>query len=181
MKRKLILVAVMIGSLAVMGMAGVQEEKGAPSHTGMAMMQSCPVNVKGTDVTVQDTADGISLTLNTKSGDVADLRRRTENMAKMHSAPSNEGMHGNMIPFSVKYEEIPNGAQLTLTPKDPGKLEEFQSKARQHAEEMKKGNCSMIQGMMDGMKNSEPTPKPDAKPTTDESDHSAHHPAGGKK
>jgi hypothetical protein len=90
-----------------------------------------------------------------------------------------------MMPFSIKYEEVPNGVRLTLTPKDPAQLEEFRPKVRQHAEQMKKGECSMMQGMMQGMmrgmKNPEPSPKPEVKPEPDESDHSSHHPPGGKK
>jgi hypothetical protein len=153
----------------------------------MAMMQNCPMKVPGADLSVTDTENGIALTITTKSGDVTDLRRRTESMAKMHSAHSNTDMHGGMMPFSIKYEEVPNGARLTLTPKDLAKLEEFRAKVRQHAEHMKKGDCSMMmqgmmmQGMMSGMKNSEPTPKPEPKPKPDESDHSAHHPPGEDK
>jgi len=90
-----------------------------------------------------------------------------------------------MMPFSVKYEEVTYGARLTLTPKNSAQLDAFRTAARQHAEQMKKGECSMMQGMMqgimDGMKNPEPktTPEPKAKP--EEEDHSAHHPPGEKK
>ena len=79
------------------------------------------------------------------------------------------------MPFSIKYEEVPDGARLTLTPTDPARLEEFRTKVRQHAEQMKKGECSMMQGMMGGTKSPEPTPKPE------DEDHSAHHPPGEKK
>ena len=72
----------------------------------------------------------------------------------------NGAMHGNMMPFSVKYEEIPNGARLTLTPKDPAKLEEFRNIVRHHAEHMNKHDCSMMQGMMGGMKPTEPGANP---------------------
>ena len=101
----------------------------------------------------------------------AEPRHETPNMSMMQ-------MQGDMMPFSIQYEEVPNGVRLTLTPKDPAKLEEFRAKVRQHAEQMKKGECSMMQEMMQGMmqwmKNSEPTPKPE--PKLDEADHSAHHP-----
>ena len=103
MKTKFMLAAGILSALSAIAIAGAQDEnKSGPPHMAMTMMQGCPMNVKGADAAVQDTANGFSLTLTTKSGDVADLRRRTENMAKMHSASSNQGMHGNMIPFSVK-------------------------------------------------------------------------------
>ena len=94
--------------------------------------------------------------------------------------------------FSVKYEEVPNGARLTMTPKDQSQLKEFRAKVRQHVEQMSKGDCSMMQGMMmqgmmmqgmmmQGMKNAEPTPKPEPKAQPNDADHSAHHPPGEKK
>lgn len=58
------------------------------------------------------------------------------------------------MPFSVAYEDVPNGARLTLTPKDPEQLEEFRAMIRKHAEHMKEGVCpmmQMMQGAMHGM------------------------------
>src|SRR5215831_18243796 len=163
-----------MATLPVMG--GAQKETPTPPQHGTgAMMQNCPMQVPGAEVSISDTNDGIAVTITTSSGDVAELRRRVESMAKMHS---NDGMHGNMMPFSVTSEEIQNGARLTLKPKDPAKLAEFRSTVRQHAEQMKKHDCSMMQGMMMGMRNSGPTPNPESK--SGESDHSAHHP-GEKK
>jgi hypothetical protein len=177
----LLLVAVfLVGPMVTVPAMGTTQNQQAalPQHgmAGMSMMQNCPMQVPGADISVVDTNDGIALTITGQSGDVADLRRRAEGMVRMHS---NDGMHGNMMPFSVTYEEIPNGARLTLKPKDPGKLEEFRKTVRQHAEEMKNHDCSMMQGMMGGMKNSEPAANP-GKPKTDDSDHSAHHPGGQK-
>jgi hypothetical protein len=125
-------------------------------------MPDCPFKAAGTDIAVADTKDGVALTMTSKTGNVADLRRWAENMAKMHNAMPNEGMmregmmpegmmHGKMIPFSAKYEEVPAGALLSLTPKDPTRLEEFRVKVREHLESMKKtGECSMMD-MMNGM------------------------------
>src|SRR5688572_25657253 len=93
---------------------GSQSQQAGPQHEthNMAMMQSCPMKVTGADVVVADVENGIAVTITTKSGDVADLRRRTENMAKMHSESSHAHMHGRMMSFSAKYEEVPNGARL---------------------------------------------------------------------
>ena len=173
----------------IFAIGGPQSQQAGPqheTHNSMAMMKSCPMKVTGADVAVADVENGVAVTITTKSGDVADLRRRTENMAKMHSGSSNADMHGQMMSFSAKYEEVPNGARLTLTPKDQAQLNEFRAKVRQHVERMKKGDCSMMQGMMmQGMmgakKNAEPPPKPEPKPQQDDADHSAHHPPGEKK
>src|SRR5262245_49435668 len=68
-----------------------------------SMMQSCTMKVGGAEVAVAETRDGIAVNVTTKTGDVAELRRRTEGMAKMHAAHSN--MHGEMMPFDAKYED----------------------------------------------------------------------------
>jgi hypothetical protein len=132
------------GIFAISGVQGEQHAQHQMQH--MAMMQNCPMKVDGADLSVEDTKDAIALTLTTKSSDVTELRRRAEMMAKIHSAPSQEQMHGRMIAFSVTYEEVPNGARLTLTPKDPAQLQELRATVRAHAEQMKKGDCSMMQG-----------------------------------
>src|SRR4030095_6227704 len=100
-------------SLMTSGMAATETQQAAQNHTDTSMMQSCPMKVRGTDLSIPDGENGVALTLATKSGEVAELRRRVENMAKMHSASSNAAMHGNMKPFSVKYEEVPYGARVT--------------------------------------------------------------------
>src|SRR5215470_13624118 len=158
--------------MATLPAMGATQKETTPEHGmgGMSMMRNCPMQVPGTEISILDSNDGVALTIATSSGDVAELRRRAESMAKMHSS---DGIHGNMMPFSVTYEEIQNGARLTLKPKDPARLAEFRSTVRQHAEQMKKHDCSMMQGMMMGMKNSRGAPNPESK--SDESDHSAHH------
>ena len=80
--------------------------------------------------------------------------------------------HGQMMPGTIKHEPIENGARVTLTPKDPAKLADFRSQVRTHVERMQKGECSMIQGMM------QPRPEAKPEPKTDEVDHSTHHPEG---
>ena len=57
-------------------------------------------------------------------------------------------------PMSMQeeYSAIPNGARLTLTAKDPAKLKEFRAAVRTRVEAMKKGDCSMMHEMMQGMR-----------------------------
>src|SRR5262245_58574188 len=115
--RNILWIIVAVLSLTTLGIAATQAEQAGPSnHSGMSMTQSCPMRVPGTDLSITDAENGIALNITTKVGDVAELRRRVENMAKMHSASSSTAMHGNMMQFSVKYEEVASGARLTLTP-----------------------------------------------------------------
>jgi len=174
--------------------AGVLQEKQIEPVQGaampmMQMMQDCPMNIPGVEVAVVDTPTGIAVSLTTKSGNVNELRRRVERMAAMHTGPmeSSPGMPGKMMPGLAKYEAIPNGARLTLTPKDPAQLTEFRKQVRAHVERMtKEGGCSMTQGMMGGMSKAateaEPEPKPEPKKEEDGAvEHKEHHPEGGTK
>ena len=173
-------------ALTIPAIGVAQDQQATPTQTGMTgmsmMMQSCPMQVPGAEVSILDTKDGIAVTITTTSGDIADLRARVEPMAKMHST---EAMHGNMMAFSATYEAIPNGARLTLVPKDPQRLPEFRNIVRQHAEQMKNYDCSMMQGMMHGMigwmKKAEPPTKSDTTPNSNKDDHSAHHPSEEKR
>ena len=138
---------------------------------GMSMM-NCPMKLEGTSISVADTATGVALSFTTKPANVAELRKRLEQMATMHSTnadrPSTAMMQGQMMPGTIKYEVIENGARLTLTPKDPAKLAEFRKQVRAHVETMQKGECSMMtdmmQGMMQGMRGG--MGKPSANPQT---------------
>jgi hypothetical protein len=156
-------------SLGVFAAGGVQDtEKPSGAKMGMQMMMNdCPMTVSGTTLTTSDTDAGIAINMTTQTGNVLELRNRVERMAAMHSgAASNEGMtRSEMLPGTVTYEPIENGARLTLVPKDPEKLAAFRNQVRAHVDQMKKGKCSMM-GMIGNME----------KPKAD--DHSTHHPDG---
>jgi hypothetical protein len=119
------------------------------------MMMNCPTKLEGTSVAVADTATGVTVTFTTKPENVAELRKRVEQMAAMHApatgSDSHAMMQGQMMPGTVKYEAVDNGARLTLTPKDAAKLAEFRKQVRDHVDHMKSGDCSMMQDMMQGM------------------------------
>src|SRR5690348_10711846 len=103
----LLAVVVLAATFTMQPVMGATQSNGM---TGMPMMQNCPMQIPGATVSIQDTNDGIALTITTQSGDVADLQRQAESMVKMHS---NQGMHGNMMPFTVTSEQITKGARLT--------------------------------------------------------------------
>jgi hypothetical protein len=130
---------------------------GQPGGRGMNQMQQmqmmqCPVKLEGVDVAAADVSGGLTVTFTAKPANVAELQRRVESMATMHSAMSSQAMQQHMIDGTVKYEALPNGARLTLTPKDPAKLKEFREQVRSRVETMKKGDCSMMGDMMNMMK-----------------------------
>jgi hypothetical protein len=126
--------------------------RGMGQMGGMQHCQMSPMTLSGADVAVADTTTGIAITFTAKAGDVKELQRRVERLANMHTMMSDAPqMNARMIPGDVKYEAIAGGARLTLTPKDPAKLAEFRSQVRTHVEQMKKGNCAMMEEMMHGM------------------------------
>ena len=147
---KLITGLVVACALAVVTVSA--QNSPAAGQMGMSqaqMMQACPVKVEGTTVEVADTADGVAVTFAAKPANVADLQQRVERMANMHAAMGNMQMGPqSMIAGTVKYEALPTGARLTMKPNDASKLKEFREQVRSRVEQMKKGDCSMMQGMM---------------------------------
>jgi len=88
---------------------------------------TCPVEVPGTSVTVEDTPTGGALVFVT-TGDVADLRARCAKFAMVHADRS--------------IENIDRGARVVYSaqPADVGAL---QSELRMHAEHLASGSCKM--------------------------------------
>ena len=160
-------IALILTSVSAFASARAQNNQTQP-RGGMPMMGNCLANLQDTKITATDTATGIALTFTTKPENVAELRRRVEQMAAMHSVdrPSPAMMQGQMMPGTVKYETVENGARLTLTPKDPAKLADFRTQVRAHVEQMKQGQCGMMADMMQGMmhgRGESVTPKADGK------------------
>jgi hypothetical protein len=140
---------------------GVQNQTGTEATHNMGhmmqMMRNCPMHVQGAKVAVADTADGVAVSITTESGKVDELRRRMKLIAEMRDANENRpAMMPNRIPATVKYEEVPNGARLTLTPKDPAQLEALRKQVHKRAERLQNGACSMMQGIM-GVQEQEPS------------------------
>lgn len=155
---KKILILLMLMSVAVIVGGAVQEKQAeSPAGGGMPMMmmtmQNCLMNLADANVAVLETPTGSILSFTTKPENVAELRLRVEHMAAMHagSSSSEAMMKGAMMAVTVKYEPIENGAQVTLTPKDPASLAQFQAQVRAHVERIKKGEHSMMSDSMQRM------------------------------
>ena len=143
--------------LAVVLLSGAFSVTNARVDDRDHMLQNCPLPLQGAKVAVADTANGSAVTITTESGKVAELRRSVKLMAKMHDAKEEKpGIMPNWmwISAAVKYEQVPKGARLTLTPEDPAQLcirvEAFRKQVREYAERMQKGDCSMMLQMIRG-------------------------------
>jgi hypothetical protein len=101
MKTKLSLIALSLLGLAACGGSTDAAEPGSKAATGTGAQPSattaedpsCPVAVPGTSVAVQEADGGVALVFTT-TGDVADVRRRAREMARMHNE-----MHAKMGPL----------------------------------------------------------------------------------
>ena len=130
---------------------------GAMMEGGM-MEASCPMKVPGTSMHAVDVEGGAALEFST-TGDVAEVRRRVAHMADMHNHGGmmhGEGMmgggmadggmmegkgmmgggmmHGGMMHADARAEDMPQGARLIFTPKDPKELEALRAETKEHAE-----------------------------------------------
>lgn len=119
----------------------------APAHGEMTGM-GCPAAVPGTEVSVENTPDGVALSF-TSTNDVAEVRRRTRAMAAMHehmmeSGGMMEPGEMMMVPSSARAEEIDGGARIVLTPTDPAQLAALRAHVHAHANQMASGHCRMM-------------------------------------
>lgn len=159
-------------TMAVMACGGSKPPSTEPTANQAASRQGpgtpagmCPMQVPGTQVSVEDTSDGVAKVFTT-TGDVAELRRRVRHMAERHERMSNhhamgpgragpgmgagpmgghKHMMGHVVPSTARVEDIDRGARLNLTPKDPTKLAELRVHVREHAARMASGQCPMMQ------------------------------------
>ncbi len=116
-----------------------------PSPAGSAAQASdpsCPLEVPGTSLTVEDTATGAALVFVT-TGDKADLSKRAQAFAAMHNEHQGPGnAMGMMFPQSWKATavDIDGGARVEFSGDDPAVV---QSQLRMHAGHMSSGSCAM--------------------------------------
>lgn len=108
---------------------------------GMGPMAGmCPMEVPGTTVTATDIEGGVALTFATSTGDVDELRQRVHRVAEMHNQRHGEG--GRMMPaVTATTEDIPEGAQVIIRPKDPSQLGAVRERVHAHAAQLAKGEC----------------------------------------
>lgn len=131
----------------------------------------CPMSVPGTKISAADTATGEALTFTTSPDQAPVLREKVHAMADMHNRhhASGDAGHGGMggmmggggragggmaaggmggmqmpPPSRAAVEDLPDGARILVTPKDPADLQRLQSSVRMHAEHMQQHGCGMM-------------------------------------
>jgi hypothetical protein len=85
MRRFVILLLLMSVALSAPAAQEKQTEPKAGAAATPMTMENCPMKLPGTDVTVSNTPTGVTLTITTKTENVAELQRRIQRMTAMHS------------------------------------------------------------------------------------------------
>ncbi|MGE5186740.1 MAG: hypothetical protein ACM31C_32020 [Acidobacteriota bacterium] len=157
-------IATVILGLAGFGCSSRRDPAPPPASTTTAGV--CPTAIPGTQVSVDDTHDGVALTFTT-TGDVAQVRASVRAMAQHHSAMvqarpgrgmgpgagrmgagrMGAGMMGpgmGTVPSTATVEDVDGGARLVLAPNDPARLAELRERARAHATMMVGGRCPFL-------------------------------------
>ena len=106
---------------------------------------SCPLEVPGTSVTVEDAPDGAALVFVT-TGAVDQVRTRAKTLAEMHNqhASSTLTLAGMIaVEGTAASSEIDGGARVVFTAATPDGAGKVQSELRMHAQHLSTGTCKM--------------------------------------
>lgn len=111
-----------------------------PAPTGTSD-PTCPLEVAGTSITVEDTIDGAAMVFVT-TGNAADVQARTDAFAAAHAHPADKTSFAAMVAPSanVTSQHIDHGAKLVFAGGDAAAI---QSELRMHAAHLSAGSCSM--------------------------------------
>ena len=111
-----------------------------PPAPAAAHDATCPLEVPGTSVTVEDTADGAALVFVT-TGDASAVQASADAFAAAHPAATG-GSFAAMVAkgAGVTVQRITGGAKLVFTGGDAAAI---QSELRMHADHLSAGSCAM--------------------------------------
>jgi hypothetical protein len=132
-----------IAMLAACSSSPKHTEPGAGSAAGDP---TCPVEVPGTSVTVEDTATGGSLVFVT-TGDVVAVRQRAAAFVAMHARHDGpESAMGMMVGTgsTAAASDVDHGVTITFTAAKPDDVAELQNELRMHAHHLANGSCKMM-------------------------------------
>jgi len=120
------------------GSATQKHDEPTPTPTKTAD-PTCPLEVPGTSVTVEDTANGAALVFVT-TGDAATVRTRAQALAKRDS-----GDFAMMFPkeWTATEKDIEGGARVEYSGAKPEDAATVQSQLRMHAGHLSSGSCAM--------------------------------------
>lgn len=116
-----------------------------PTQPAAAGDPSCPLEVPGTSVTVEDTANGAALVFVT-TGDAGAVRTRAQAFATMHNAHNGpESAMGMMFPVAwhAEAKDSEGGARVEFAAAKPEGAADLQSMLRMHAGHLTSGTCAM--------------------------------------
>ena len=134
-------------ALAVAACGGSKSSTTTPTTTTAHKAEdaSCPLEVAGTSISVEDTATGAALVFVT-TGDPLAVRARAAKFAEMHTkrdgAASAMGM---MFPAAWKATatEVEGGARVEFAAAEPDGAAALQKELRMHAGMFRPGSCEM--------------------------------------
>jgi hypothetical protein len=112
----------------------------AATTPAVATDPTCPLEVPGTSLTVEDTNDGAALVFVT-TGNATDVQTRADAFAAQHASATGETFAAMVAKTAnVTSERIDHGAKLVFTGGDAAAL---QSELRMHAGHLNAGSCAM--------------------------------------
>ena len=106
---------------------------------------TCPLEVPGTSVTVEDAPGGAALVFVT-TGAVDQVRTRANKLADAHNQhASDAGSLAAMLPSdgSAKASDVDGGSRVVFTAAAPDGAGTVQSELRMHAQHLSAGTCKM--------------------------------------
>jgi hypothetical protein len=125
--------------LVACGQPAKHESTTTPPAAAAASDPTCPLEVPGTSLTVEDTSDGGALVFVT-TGDAAGVQARADAFAAQHASAT--GGFAAMVAkgANVAAQRIDHGAKLVFTGTDAAAI---QSELRMHAGHLSSGSCAM--------------------------------------
>jgi hypothetical protein len=118
-----------------------KHEATTPAPAGAAPNDpTCPLEVPGTSITVEDTTDGAAMVFVT-TGNAADVQARADAFAAQHAGATGDTFAAMVARnATVTAQRIDHGAKLVFTGADAAAI---QSELRMHAGHLSAGSCAM--------------------------------------
>jgi hypothetical protein len=126
-------------ALIACGSAGKHEPAG-PAAPAASSDPTCPLEVPGTSISVEDTTDGAALVFVT-TGDATAVQTRADAFAALHAKATGDSFAAMVAHTAdVAAQHIDHGAKLVFRSTDAAAV---QSELRMHAAHLSAGSCAM--------------------------------------
>lgn len=149
---------VLAGLVAVFAACATPPGPSRPPPTRSADRAACPLGISGVDVRTEDTEAGIAVVVTARAEDVAELRERAHDAAKLHGpfgrvGKGHDGRHGmggqhglqalSFPPSRASTQEIEGGARIEIVPKHTSDRKALREAVRDHTEVMRTKPCDV--------------------------------------